>query len=318
MNSNQVTDLQQVPQSFEYENIIDQKIDAFLADKGSREDNLSLDEKKLVIKELALANKRAEIVPKLNQFRAEKGLPQLTAAFDIFYYAKEYSEIIEDVSLEYAKNISKKYRFANRVTRIAKLNDLAEAILDRISKRENFLGGELPSDPREESAHNFNIKLFSQLISAIDEQMGRLKMTRIDVKVGSSDAQTPEEIKQLVQDVLQKYNRQLPASVDANFTNVTDYDKCYYAEEWTNTIHCKYHNAQCKVQTGEISMCPLFLNKVLLSNREWMAGRYLKDGLSRRQIAELAGCKEIDERATDVVKRRLDDLGLWGPSKESS
>jgi len=312
-NSKTEHDLQQAPSSFEYETLIDKKIDDFLASKGSKVDNLSLDEKKLVIKELALANKRAEIVPKLNVLRSEKGLPALNAAFDIFYYAKEYSEIIEDVSLEYAKNISKKYRFANRVTRIAKLNDLAESILDRIAQREKHTG---EMDLKEESAHNFNIKLFAQLIGDIDEQMGRLKMTRIDVKVGSSDTPSSEEVKQLIADVMKKFNNQLPAALDANFTNVTDYEKCHYGEEWTNTTHCKYHNAQCKVQTGEITVCPLFLNKVLLSNREWMAGRYLKDGLSRKQIAELAGCKEIDERATDVVRRKLDDLGLWGTPKE--
>jgi hypothetical protein len=318
-NSSQELDLQQAPASFEYEDLIDKKIDLFLADKGSREDLLSLEEKKLVIKELALANKRAEIVPKLNDLRAQRSLPALNAGFDIFYYAKEYSEIIEDVSLEYAKNISKKYRFANRVTRIAKLNDLAESILDRIAKREELFGGQHEHDPKEEAAHNFNIKLFSQLIGSIDEQMGRLKMTRIDVKVDSANSVTSaEDVKRLIGDVMKKYSGQLPSAVDANFTNVTDYEKCHYGEEWTNTTHCKYHNAQCKVQTGEISTCPFFLNRVLLSNREWMAGRYLKDGLSRRQIAELAGCKEIDERATDVVKRKLDDLGLWGTPKESS
>lgn len=314
MTSKTEHDLQQAPSSFEYEVLIDRKIDDFLASKGSKVDNLSLEEKKLVIKELALANKRAEIVPKLNEIRAERGLPTLTAAFDIFYYAKEYSEIIEDVSLEYAKNISKKYRFANRITRIAKLNDLAEALLERINAAEETRS--YTADVKNESVHNSTIKLFSQLIGAIDEQMGRLKMTRIDVKVGTSDAPNAEEVKQLITDVMKKFNNQLPAALDANFTNVTDYEKCYYGEEWTNTVHCNYHNAQCKVQTGEITLCPLFLNKVLLSNREWMAGRYLKDGLSRKQIAELAGCKEIDERATDVVRRKLDDLGLWGTPKE--
>lgn len=294
----------------DFEAEIDATIDKFFAEKGIITDVVSLDEKKFIIKELALANKKSEIVPKLNSLREAKGLPLLSGDFDIFYYVKEYAQLIEDISATYALNLSKKYRFANRITRIGKLNDVAEGILDRINKRENE-----GVSPRAEPTHNNNIKLFAQLMSAIDEQMGKLKVTRIDVGVSNGNqkqiAETSADIQSLITQALKKHSAQLPSAIEANFTDVTDYTKCEHGEEWSASYHCKLYNERCKVETGEISMCPLFLNKILLNNREWLVRRYTVDKMSRKQIAELAGCKEIDERAIDAITRRLKDVGVY-------
>jgi hypothetical protein len=297
-------------QKADFEAEIDVTIDRYFAEKGIIQDTIDLEEKKFIIKELALANKKSEIVPKLNGLREAKSLPLLSGDFDIFYYAKEYAQLIEDISMTYALNLAKKFRFANRITRIGKLNDVAEGVLDRINKRESE-GVKAIVEP----THNANIKLFAQLISAIDEQMGKLKVTRLDVNVNRGEvkqlAENAADIKAMVGEALKKFSNQLPSSVDANFTEVTDYDKCEHGEEWSSSCHCKVYNERCKVETGEISKCPLFLNKILLGNREWMARRYTVDKLSRKQIAELAGCKEIDERAINAVTRRLKDVGIY-------
>jgi hypothetical protein len=302
------SEVENVP--LDYESEIDGAIDAFFASKGVLKDLIELEEKKLIVRELALANKKSEIVPKLNELRRSKNLPELQYDFDIFYYAREYAELIEDISSKYALNLAKKYRFANRVTRIAKLNEVAESVLDRIHGREGRGLSE-----REEGRHNDNIKIFAQLLNAVDEQMGKLKMTKIDVNInrGEQKAQLDGAVdfRKMIEETLRRYSSQLPAAVDANFTDITDYGKCQYGEEWSATTHCKYHNEQCKVQTGELTKCPVFLNKILLGNKEWLSRRYANDRLSRRQIAELAGCKEIDDRAIDVVTGKLKELGLY-------
>lgn len=303
----------------DFETEADLAIDKYFAEKGVVKDVIELSEKKFIIKELAIANKKSEIVPKLNSQRRTLGLPEINPDFDIQYYAKEYAPIIEDISLHYAKNLAKKYRFANRITRISKLNELAESILNRIHTRE----GEdvMAVGDKEEKLHNENIKLFTQLVNAIDEQMGKLKLTKIDVNVRQGDEkaqlETPEAIREAVKEAIQRYRPQLPGSVDANFKDVTEYEKCSFGEEWTNQVYCQYHGSQCKVQADEVSICPFFLNKILLANREYMARRYIKDNLSLKQIAEIAGCKEINEKVLERVRTRLRDYGIARDTSKS-
>jgi len=295
----------------DFESEADKIIDKYFAERGVTKDLLEIDEKKLIIKELALSNRKSEIIPKLNEHRRVLGLPLLERSFDIFYYAREYALLIEDISLHYAVNLAKKFRFANRITRIAKLNDVAETVLERINARneKESLGG------KEESIHNDNIKLFSQLLNSIDEQMGKLHVTKLDVSVRDAAAtpvlSNPAEIKSIIADTLKKYSNQLPASVDANFSNITDYSKCEFAEEFTNITFCQYHGEQCHVQKDEIKICPLFLNKILMQNRAWMAKRYVNDNLSVRQIADIAGCKEPDDKVLTRVRNKLKNYGIY-------
>lgn len=300
-------DLQRAQLDFESE--ADEVIDRYFAEKGVQKDVLELWEKKMIVKELALAQKRSEIIEKLNSKRRELSLPEIQDGFDIFYYQKEYAPLVEDISLHYAANLSKKFRFANRITRIAKLNDIAEGVLTRVRARENRV-----LQSKEESLHNDNIKLLSQLMSAIDEQMGKIKLTRIDVNVRKDSEkltlENPQAMRDMVGEALKRYVGQLPASVDANFNDVTDYEKCVFGEEWTSQTHCQYFNEQCKVQTDEIKTCPHFCNKVLLNNRDYMTRRFINDKLSSRQIAEIAGCKEVDDRVLDHVKRKLREFGI--------
>jgi len=274
-------------------------------------DLLEIHEKKLVIRELALANKKSEIVRKLNDLRAEANLPELSPTFDIFYYAREFAPLVEDISLSYASNLAKKYRFANKITRIGKLNDIAESVLDRIHGRDSLekLG------EKAERQHNENIKLFTQLLSSIDEEMGKLKITKVDISVRNSDKPVIEnaaDVKRLIEGALKdRFKDQLPHSVDANFSEITDYAKCAFSEEWTNKTFCQYYGDQCKVQTNEVKLCPHFCNKILLNNREWAARRYVNDKLSVRQLAEIAGAKEIDDKVMDYVRGKLKEFGIY-------
>lgn len=221
--------------------------------------------------------------------------------------------------MHYAANLAKKYRFANRVTRIGKLNDVAETVHDRIMLRQDKKLAE-----REERLHNENIKLFQMLLNAIDENMGKLKLTKIDVSVRSGDQPKLEDpliVKQLVADAIKRHLPQLPEAVDANFTNVTDYDKCEWSEEWTNATFCQYHKEKCKVREGEISLCPVFINKVLMKNSEYLVKRFVHDKMSVRHIAELAGCKETNDRVIGRIRGRLKELGVYprpGDSPELS
>jgi hypothetical protein len=301
-----------VPTDSQFEVVADKIIDKYFAEHTVVKDLLEIEEKKTIIKELALANRKSEIIPKLNERRKALGLPLLGRDFDLFYYAREYALLVEDISLHYAANLAKKFRFANRITRISKLNDVAESVLERINARNS---DNLPS-LKEESLHNENIKLFSQLLGAIDEQMGKLHVTKLDVNVREGaklqEITSAGDVTKIINDALRKkFADQLPASVEANFSNVTPYEKCSFAEEMTNITFCQKWGEQCKVQTGEVSLCPHFLNKVLMNNKEWMANQYHNKNLTVKQIADLAGCKEIDERVVKRVRDKLSEYGLY-------
>ena len=149
-----------VVQDFESE--IDEQIDRFFESKRVTIDQAEMMEKRFIIKELALASKKTEIVRRLNEWRIERGLPELNPNFDLYYYQKEYAELIESISLAYAQNIMKKYRFANRITRIAKLNEIAEGVLDRVKAREED-AAKLLLKEKIEKVHNENIKTLAQL-----------------------------------------------------------------------------------------------------------------------------------------------------------
>lgn len=300
--------------NFDFESDIDDKIVSYLAGSGSGDDLISIDEKRIIIRELALCNKKSEIVPLLNELRAEKGLPELSKTFDIYYYQKKYSDLIESISLEYAQNLAKKYRFANRIVRVAKLNEVAEGILDRINARQAEMSDGSISQEAEK-LHLSNIKVFRELINAVDEQMGKLKITKIDVNVAANKDKPmisgAEDIKQLIVESMKKYATQLPSSVDANFTDTTDYVKCDFAEQWSGGVtHCTFFNEKCKVQTGDFNVCPHFLNRVALSNKEIMT-TYRDNDLSARQIAELTGCKQVEDRQVEKVRGYLKEHGLW-------
>jgi len=301
--------------SDDFEQKADILIEQYFAEKGSRQDNVELDEKRLIIKELALASKKSEIISHLNTLRTAKNAPLIGNDFDIYYYKTEYASLIETLSLYYAENLSKKYRLAGRITRIAKLSDMAEAILDRIRMREEiFATGEITQ--KLEELHNQSIKLFSQLCNAIDEQMGKLKITKIDLSVRSQNEKSITEgaadVRNMIEEALRtKFREQLPAALDANFVDITDYTKCEFAEQLGQIHHCWYFNSQCKVQTGDLQQCPHFVNRALVHDKDYMEQRYKRDSLSIRQIAEIAGCKEVDEVVLERVRNRLKDFGLY-------
>lgn len=306
-----MNDLAIKPNEFEAE--IDTKILEYLGRSGSGDLNLvDVEEKRLIIKELALCNKKTEIVPKLNAIRRDKGLPELRKDFDIYYYQKQYSELIEAISLEYAKNLAKKYRFANRIVRVAKLNEIAEAVLDRIQ----FRDGKEDLKEKEEKLHNENIKVFAQLINTIDEQMGKLKITNIDLNIRNEAARpviaNAGDVQQLITEAIKKYSNQLPSSVDANFVDFTDYAKCEYAQELPGGKHlCWYFKENCHVQEGKMNVCPHFLNKPLLANKEHITNLYQNKNLSVKDLAEIAGCKQVDEKSVIHVREWLKKHGIW-------
>jgi hypothetical protein len=173
-------------------------------------------EKKLIIKQLALANSRKEIVRKINVLRKEEGLPELNLQFDTHYYRVKYSALIEIVSVHYARNIAKIYRFANRLTRIGKLNEIAEGVLERIRDRDDLAkDGQL--GPAKERLHNENIKLFLALIDGLDKNMGHLRPTKADSVVKRVEA-NQVDIKKSIEGFLRRNSDRLP--IDATFTEV--------------------------------------------------------------------------------------------------
>jgi hypothetical protein len=300
-------ELEKITVDFERE--ADLLIDKYLAEKTTQQDFVDLAEKKLILKELAMASKKSEIVKKLNGIRESKNLPIIQPNFDLFYYQQEYAPLVESLSLHYAQNLAKKFRFASRITRVAKLHEIAEDVLDRIRQRDEF-----GIKAKEEKLHNENIKIFAQLLSAIDEQMGKLKITKIDIGVRSNEKpilETAEGVKKFITEALEnRFRDQLPSSVDANFTEITDYSKCEFNEKMGEVAHCWYFNEQCKVQTNEISKCPHFCNGILLHNKEYMDKCWRQNKLSVRQIAELTGCKDVDEKVIERVRNRLRDHQL--------
>jgi hypothetical protein len=316
VSERQEAELQALTEDFEER--ADRIIDKAFAAVGARKDSLSMEEKRLVIKEFALAAKEKEVLGKLNEYRHSRELPVLHEHFDVGYYNRTYRLLVEDVALLYAENLSKKFRFANRLVRIAKISDLLEHMTARIEARKGQ-AEELKLDRHEERAHNDNIKLATLLFDELDEQMGKLKLTKIDINVRKDEDRpaptSPEDIKNLVVEAIKgRFAHQIPSAVDANFSEVTDYQKCAWSENWSNMHYCRYHGDQCKVEKQEISLCPFFLNGVCVNSKEWLEKGYVSTHLTVKEMAEMAGCKEVSQKVIDYVRGKIRENGVERPS----
>lgn len=288
----------------DYEVQADRLIDEHFAQSGAHVDNVDLEEKRIILKEMAQASSRREIIKAINTRRSSLNLPLLDEKFDLFFYKKNYGSLIDTLTALYAENLAKRFRFANRITRIGKLNDIAELVFEHVQ--------ELPTMDKD---YRDSVRLFSQLVAQIDEQMGKLRVVKIEKRIEQVNATPVIEdaaaLQELIRKTLQGKLGQLPTSVDATFSEVTDYDKCEFAEKFQTVHHCWYHDAQCKVQTGDINSCPVFMNRTALRNKDYMTKAYKYNRLSARQIAEMSGCKEVDEKVVERVTNRLRDHGLW-------
>jgi hypothetical protein len=297
----------------DFEDDADKVIDRVFADEGARQDTLSLEEKRIVIKELALQASQKEVVGKLNEYRGARLLPLIQEKFDITHYKQRYPTLIDDVALLYAKNLARKFRFADRLFRVAKLSALCEHLNTRIEARKEA-AEDLKLDRHEERAHNDTIKLLSQLTDEIDTQMGKIRLTQIDINVNDGEKKpmitNANDVKEMVAQFLKRSVGSLNSIVDANFSEVTDYEKCGWGEEWTSTHYCRYHGEECKVKTGAIQLCPYFLNKGCVTSKEWLQKGYVDSKLSVKELAELAGCKEVSQKVVEYVRGKLHEHGV--------
>jgi hypothetical protein len=147
--------------------------------------------------------------------------------------------------------------------------------------------------------------------------MGKLKVTTIDVNLRNQSEKpiisNAADIQDMIKKAIsEKYSQQLPSALDANFTETTDYPKCSFAEQWSGGhVHCQYHGEPCKVQSEELTLCPRFINRIVLENKEHLTNLYRDKNLSARTIAEIAGCKDVDERVIERVRSKLREFDLW-------
>lgn len=260
-----------------------------------------------VITALALRFTNSEVVELLNQGRE---VPLNITVQSINEFRKKYDDIIDEVYAVSVLRIGQLFKFSDKVVRISSLDRMAKALENHVSRE---LAGEF---------NDLSIKkgrLFLQVLAQLDKEMGgrSLKdMIKLPKSMDESQDDAPsnltkEEMRKMISDaIVERYSNQLPASISSEIS-FTDYHNCSFVEHlndtcicWNKSISGDSHGGKCKIQTGEITQCPKFLNKTLLENKEWVSDARLR-GMSIKDLAILTGCKEYDGEVRDMVIRYL-------------
>lgn len=253
-----------------------------------------------IILGLALKFTTKEILHIVTEQRAKDGLPPIEN-HNLTYYRVKYSELIDEVYTVAALRIGEVYSNADKIVRIARYNELADALRTRVMED---VEGEID---------DLSIKKMNTYLRVLDRmnvEMGNVpmsKMIRRNPKEPDEDG-TPddgsglskEETMELIKKALdEKYRKQLPDAISEKLS-FTDYTNCANGETLTGITVCwndkmtdNDAGAQCPVQAGKVKKCPKFLNQSLLDNKEWLLTAR-QQGLSVAKIISLVGCEEWD------------------------
>lgn len=280
-----------------------------------------------IILGLAMRLTEKEILHIVNDNRREAGLEAVSVS--IAYYRKKYQDIIDEVYANATLRIGEIYRYSDKMIRISKYNDLAEALQQRVQSRlEN------PAADMEETLKMTNtfIRVLDRLnIEMGSPTLGKLALTRNRPWEKPEEEKpvpvnlTKEEMKELTREsIKERYKNQLPAVVSEKLS-FTDYELCAFGEKlgdchvcWSSKMTKGDAGSQCVVQKGEVKRCPHFFNRTMVDNRPWLEN--MREHSSFKQIAYAAGCTEYDDEVDDRLKYffKKNGLPLKKPSSEPS
>ena len=301
---------------------------ARLAEIPTNEDiKITVEEKETIIIGLALRVPDRVIINELDAARKARNHDKKFVLANLFYYKKQYKELIDDIYVELATRVGEVFRFSDKLHRIGKLNDLAEALHEQVVS--DFRGNR-EDDPVFKKA-NFYLKVLTRLDSEMGSKplTGMFKRTPSDEDyIGHHDDDLPltrEEIIQTVHEAIEgRFEKQLPSIIreKVEFSNYLD---CANGEKmgdyvvvcWNEKMTNGEVGIQCPVQKGDIKLCPKFLDRKNLDNEEWLT-RVKERHLTLKDIAYALGTSEYDVDIRDRIAFFLRKYNIYRKPKEES
>lgn len=260
------------------------------------------EDRKSIVIGMALRMTEKEILKMVNDRRVKANLPLLIPT-NLYYYRKKYAEIIDQVYANIAFRIGETFRFADKIFRISRMSDLAEILYEKaVDGLRNNVGG--PDD--------VTLKLTNLYLKAsdkINQEMGGKSLVdhfKPHTKQDDEDEKLPDLLeKDDVSLILnEKYGAQLPKAITQKI-EFTDFTNCAQGEKFGETYACfngtmtkDDRGSMCPIQKGDIKICPKFINRSLVMNRDWLL-KARERRLTIRDMIALAGCAEPDKDSFD-------------------
>ncbi len=304
------------------------KIDKFLDAKNNlvfdEEERLRPIDRKRIILGLAMRFTNNEIIGMVNQYRSEENLPPVSIGHTA-YYRKKYGDIIDEIYIENVVRINEIYKYADKVVRVARINELSDLYYSSIKNEFSISDGKVTSEINVQT--NTLLRLFDRMkVEVGDPSVNGMLRRNNRNKEKHADNSEFEDISLDKNDVSQllekRYANQLPSSIEKKI-DFTDYNHCANGEKSGEMVCCWHKGitkgntgSQCKVQSGEIQKCPKFLNSSLLDNIEWLRTQRERKQ-SVEDLAFMVGCTEYDPEIRDIIADKLKDSGIFAISRNN-
>jgi hypothetical protein len=260
---------------------------------------LNQDDLENILVGLALRFSDTEVAKYVNAERKQRGEDEEISYNLVFHYRKQFADTIDTLYGLAAQRVGELFKYADKLHRIGRYNAIASALDKHVM--DDFTGP-LPTE--------FGLKMANVYIKVLDrlnDEMGKkpLILQRNREDDDGQDKQLPkDEIAIAVKVAIEeRYSKQLPPTAH-NIIDFSDYKVCANGEYlgkhyvcWNESIAV---DGKCAVQQGHIQTCPKFLNKTLLSDKNWMTEARDRK-LSIKSISKLAGCADYDPDIRDRV-----------------
>ena len=285
---------------------IDSILDSIPLRKGAT-GVLRHEDKRAIIKGLALRKHPNEIFYEVNQLRQEANLPPLQKSqLKLSWYRNKYSEAIERCYNTYASNITRIYTWSDKFKRIGALDDLAGKFKSWIDETPIF-----NEDYRKNTA------LFLRILNALHQEMGITRYT-VQTTINQTDEKEQANWDQLLERfegdpkkfiefvITDRYKDQLGIE-DAEIIENHRFRSCAF---FIAPDLCSYIRDKC-IEESNGDHCEDYVNAELLNDREWLEKRYQKEKLSINTIASLLGREsEPNQVVREMIRDQAHEFGL--------
>lgn len=270
--------------------------------------DLRYEDKCTILIGLALRLTEKEITAVINKQRAEIGLKPFSEK-GIYYYRKQYGELIDQIYTTCVLRIGEIYKFADKFYRISRYNELADVLRQTVIS-------DFDTEINDMSIKKAN--LYIKVLDRLNTEMGNVSLKDMVRRLPKEELEednpeaaislSKDDVKLLFDEIIKdRYSTQLPIPISRKI-EFTDYLNCANGEKMSdNTVLCwndkmtgDKAGSQCPVQAGSVQKCPKFLNRVLLDNPEWLM-ETKRQHTSIKHVAGLVGCTEYDTDIRDRV-----------------
>lgn len=283
--------------------------------------HIRVEDRKFIIIGLALRMSEKEILRIVNEGREKDNQPKLMP-INLYYYRVKYAEIVDQVYATVALRIGETYRFADKIFRISRYNELAEILFEKsVDGLKNTVGG--PDDMTVKLTN-----LYLKTSDKINQEMGGKSLLdhfkphqkKDETEIEDANIVDKNDVEAILQE---RYGAQLPKAITQKI-EFTDFTNCVQGEKMGDIYACfngvmtkNDRGSMCAVQRGEIQLCPKFINRSLVTNREWLMSareRYL----TVKDMIVLAGCTDPDKDSFDRMVYHLKNQDVFKHKPQDS